>query len=314
MPEFEFVCGISGLQPHHRGCVVTIGAFDGVHLGHARLIQKLKEASKRLSLPSVVMVLEPQPNEYFQGKSSPARLMRLREKVLALKAQGVDRVICLRFNKELRSYEAQRFLELVLINKLGIKYLVVGDDFRFGCDRKGDFTFLKSQAGIYDFEVVDTGTLLAGSERISSTYIRQVLAASRFEEAASLLGRPYRNLGRVSYGNQLGRTIGFPTLNIGLRRIVCPFVGVFAVNTYIDGVEYPSVANVGIRPSVNQRVKPALEVHILDQGLDLYGKWVEVEYLKKIRAEQKFDSVNELKKQIERDVLVAREFFGARTK
>jgi riboflavin kinase/FMN adenylyltransferase len=309
MSQFEFINANLGLKPEHKGCVATIGAFDGVHMGHMCLIEKLKQAAKRLRLPSAVLVFEPLPNEFFSGKLAPARLMRLREKVIALKDAGVDRVVCFRFDSTMRSYTAQRFLKEVLHDKLGVKYLVVGDDFRFGCDRKGDFAYLKSQEDHYDFQVVDTKTLVSGQERVSSTYIRQLLSENKLDEVASILGRPYRNIGRVSYGKQLGRTLGFPTLNIGLGRIVCPLSGVFVVNTYVDGECFPSIANIGVRPSVNQLVKPVLEVHVFDQDFDLYGKCVEVEYLKNLRAEKKFNSVDELKAQIALDISEARNFF-----
>lgn len=227
MHQIEFINGLNGLQPRHRGSVITIGSFDGVHLGHQQLLAQVLELAKELDLPSTVVIFEPQPNEYFQKQDAPARLMRLREKVDALRRYGVDRVLCLKFDSYLRSLSAQTFVETVIVSGLGAQRLVIGDDFRFGCDRLGDYAFLQEAGKKYGFAVSDTSTHVLSAGRVSSTRIRDALAKANLDDAASLLGAPYQSLGRVVYGKQLGRTLGFPTLNVALGRLSVPLQGVF---------------------------------------------------------------------------------------
>lgn len=289
--------------------VVTIGAFDGVHLGHQQLLRQLRDSAKQRGLPSVVVVFEPQPNEYFNPQKAPARLMRLREKVLALREYGVDRVLCLRFNPRLRAMSADTFVREVLVESLGVSKLIVGDDFRFGNDRSGDFAMLSKAGDELGFDVVDTQTLLAGGERISSTYIRERLSAGELVEAEALLGRPYSNVGRVVYGKKLGRQLGFPTMNIQLGRLSVPLSGVFAVDIDVVGKRYHGVANVGVRPTVNQVMKPLLEAHAFDAEFDVYGECASITYRKKIRQERRFESVEALTAQIKSDAAVARTYF-----
>lgn len=308
---FMFIRGLHNLRDEHRGCVATIGSFDGVHRGHRAILQQLQEQARLLGLPSVVMVFEPQPYEYFAGDNAPARLMRLRDKIRTLALCGVDRVFCLQFNQRLRHLSAQDFIEQVLVQGLGIKSLVVGDDFRFGCDRAGDFALLKKAGKRYGFAVYDTCTVQDHGARISSTRIRQALQAERFDEAEQLLGHPYTIRGRVVYGQQVGRTLGVPTANVRLRRYRSPLNGVFAVRLQQvgDGVWLPGVANVGLRPTVGGETRPILEVHLLDFAGHLYGREVEVQFEKKLRDEQKFPSLDALKQQIYRDIEQARCFF-----
>jgi riboflavin kinase/FMN adenylyltransferase len=308
---FTLIRGLHNLRPQHRGCVLTIGSFDGVHRGHRAILDQLRLQANALNMPSAVMVFEPQPYEFFSGDKAPARLMRLRDKIRALSACGVDRVICLQFNQHLRQLSAVEFINLVLLEGLGVKSLVVGDDFRFGCDRAGDFSLLQKSGEKYGFSVYDTCTVEDGGERISSTRIRLALEAEQFEEAARLLGHPYIIRGRVVYGQQLGRTIGVPTANVRLRRYRSPLNGVFAVRLRIIGDSnwLPGVANVGVRPTVGGEGKPVLEVHLLDFHGHLYGKEVEVRFEKKIRDEQKFPSLDALKLQIHSDIEQTRLFF-----
>lgn len=214
----EFIRGLHNLRPRHRGSVATIGSFDGVHLGHQAILRQVTGKARELGLPSVAMVFEPQPHEYFAGDKAPARLMRLRDKMRALFAAGIDRVLCLQFNPSLRSLSAQAFIQRVLVEGIGVKYLVVGDDFRFGCDRSGDYQALKRAGQQFGFEVTDTHTYEIGGERVSSTRIRQALEQSQFELAAQLLGKPYVITGHVIYGQQLGRQLGVPTANVQLRH------------------------------------------------------------------------------------------------
>jgi riboflavin kinase/FMN adenylyltransferase len=313
---FTLIRGLHNLRAQHRGCVATIGSFDGVHRGHRAIIDQLLAQAQALDLPSVVMVFEPQPYEFFSGEKAPARLMRLRDKIRVLSACGVDRVFCLQFNQRLRQLSASDFIKQVLVDGLGVKSLVVGDDFRFGCDRAGDFRLLQDAGCEYGFSVYDTCTVQDGGERISSTRIRRALEAEQFEEAERLLGHPYTIRGRVVYGQQLGRTIGVPTANVRLRRYRSPLNGVFAVRLRMVGAEktdennwLPGVANVGVRPTVGGETRPILEVHLLDFDGHLYGCEVEVCFDKKLRDEQKFPSLDALKAQIYNDIEQTRKFF-----
>lgn len=312
MHTVELIRGLKGLKPEHRGSVATIGAFDGVHLGHQRLIERLKSAARETGLPSTVILFEPQPNEFFNRDGAPARLMRLREKVNALAECQVDRVLCLKFDHSLSDLTAKEFVQVVLVDGLAIKHLIVGDDFHFGCDRTGDYGFLTQSGKAFDFTVEDTQSLISEGVRVSSTYIRELLANSELAEAEALLGRPYSSTGRVVYGRQLGRTLGFPTMNIHLGRLHVPISGVYAVSVVLAGHTYCGVANVGVRPTVNQLAKPILEVHLFDASINAYGKCVRVTYLHKLRSEQVFSGVEELKVQIGKDVKQARAFFKAR--
>lgn len=309
---FSLIRGLHNLRTPHRGCVATIGSFDGVHRGHRAIIDQLLVQAQQLGLPSVVMVFEPQPFEFFAGDKAPARLMRLRDKIRVLSACGVDRVFCLQFNQRLRQLSAHDFIKQVLVDGLGIKSLVVGDDFRFGCDRAGDFSLLQKAGEEYGFSAYDTCTVQEGGERISSTRIRGALLAEQFEEAERLLGHPYTMRGRVVYGQQLGRTIGVPTANVRLRRYRSPLNGVFAVRLRLvkEDIWLPGVANVGVRPTVGGETRPILEVHLLDFTGHLYGQEVEVRFDKKLRDEQKFSSLDALKTQIHSDIATAKQYFN----
>lgn len=306
----HFIRGMHNLRPIHHGSVVTIGSYDGVHLGHQAIIEQVTEKSAQLSLPSVAVVFEPQPHEFFSGDEAPARLMRLREKALALFDAGVDRVCCLQFNQLLRSLSAEEFVKRVLVDGLGVKYLVIGDDFRFGCDRSGDYEFLKQAGERYGFDVCDTRTYQVDNERVSSTRIRAALEVADFPLVRRLLGKAYTVSGHVGYGQQLGRQWNVPTANVHLRRYRSPLNGVFAVSVKLpNGETANGVANVGVRPTIGEKIKPILEVHLLDFNGDLYGKMITVEFLHKLRDEQKFSSLDLLKEQIYRDIDEAKAYF-----
>lgn len=305
-----FIRGLHNLRPSHRGCVATIGSFDGVHLGHQAILQQLQQVANACKLPSVVIIFEPQPHEFFAGDKAPARLMRLREKVQALLAAGVNRVLCLQFNDALRSLPAEAFVEKVLIDGLGIKHLVVGDDFRFGCDRRGDFALLQTIGSQRGFSVTDTVTLEVAGERVSSTRIRQLLEQGDFTGAEQLLGKPYSINGRIAYGQQLGRKLGVPTANVHLRRYRSPLHGVFTVSVkFADGSMYKGVANVGVRPTVTGDKKPLLEVHLFDFSRMAYGAMIDVTFHTKLRDEKKFNSLDELQIQLQTDIAQAKQFF-----
>ncbi|GIU45821.1 riboflavin biosynthesis protein [Shewanella sairae] len=307
----ELIRGIHNILPKHHGCVLTIGNFDGVHRGHAEVISRLVAKAEHLSLPAAVMTFEPQPQELFQGEDAPARLSLLRDKIVLLDELKVNRLLCVNFNKKFASYSAEDFIEQLLVKALGVKYLVVGDDFCFGKHRQGNFDMLRKAGEKHGFAVVSTQSFILGDKRVSSTEIRQLLAKGNLEQARRLLGHPFTLSGRVAHGQKIGRTIGFPTANIALKRKVTPVRGVFAVKLYWDNSDiYEGVANVGFRPTVNGQVCQ-LEVHLFDFDGDLYGKAVEVELVAKIRDEQPFGSLDALKKQIKDDANRAKALLGS---
>jgi len=308
----ELVRGLHNLRAHHRPCAATIGSFDGVHRGHQAVISSLQVAAAQQSLPAMLVTFEPQPREYFHPASSPPRLTRLREKLQALSRYGVEWVLCLRFNAQLASLTADEFVQQILVDGLGVRYLLVGDDFRFGKDRTGNFTLLQQAGGQYGFEVGAIDTFDIGDGRVSSTRVRDSLAAGDLEWTAELLGRPFTLCGRVAHGDKRGRTIGFPTANIRLHRHRSPLSGVFAVHMSWPGARaYAGVANVGKRPTVDGTWLQ-LEVHLFDFDRDIYGQHVEVEFLHKLRDEQRFDSFDALREQIQRDAVQARKVFADR--
>lgn len=306
----KFIRGIHNLREQHRGCVLTIGNFDGVHRGHQALLSRLREEGRKRNLPVVVMLFEPQPLELFAADKAPARLTRLREKLRYLDEAGVDAVLCLRFDRRFAALSAHSFVADLLVDKLGVRLLAVGDDFRFGAGREGDFLLLQKAGADYDFDVISTQTFCDDGKRISSTAVRQALAEDNLPLAATLLGHPFSISGRVVHGDALGRTIGFPTANLPLRRYVSPVKGVYAVEVLgLGDKALPGVANIGTRPTV-AGIRQQLEVHLLDVAIDLYGRHVEVVLCEKIRNEQRFSSLDALKEQIAKDVVAARTFFG----
>ncbi len=309
----ELIRGLHNLRPRHRGCVATIGNFDGVHLGHQAVLGQLAEYGEPLCLPSTVIMFEPQPQEFFAPDSAPPRLTRLREKLKALSRFSVDRVLCLRFDQTFAAMEAEAFIREVLVEGLGVRYLVVGDDFRFGRGREGDFAMLRAAGQAHDFPVVSMHTFAVDGERVSSTRIRDALAAGDLNAAEKLLGRTYRMCGRVAHGDKRGRTIGFPTANVHLHRKATPVDGVFAVEVFgIEGEPVRGVANVGTRPTVDG-TRSLLEIHLFDFNREIYGAYLQVDFLQRLRPEQRFASFEELKRQIDRDVEAARAWFAQRT-
>ncbi len=302
----ELIRGIHNIKSQHNGCVLTIGNFDGVHLGHQQVLKKVSEQAKSLNLPSVVMTFEPQPMELFLKDKAPARLTRLRDKFVQLSKLNIDRLLCVNFNHHFAGLDADTFIRDLLVKRLGVKFLVVGDDFCFGKGRKGNFAMLKEAGQKYGFEVVSTTSFCVEDLRVSSTAIRESLAANDLAGTSEMLGRNYSISGRVSHGRKLGRTIGFPTANIPLKRCVSPVSGVYVVEAYGLGDQpVGGVANIGQRPTVNG-VRQQLEVHLFDFQGNLYGKQLEVALLHKLRDEKKFESFELLKQQIELDAEAAR--------
>jgi len=307
----ELIRGLHNLRPAHRGCVAPIGAFDGVHIGHQAVIGHLLEKSAEFDLPAAIIVFEPLPREYFSPVQAPARIMSFWEKCRELEALGVDRVLRIRFNEQFRRMSAQQFVDDVFVAGLGVRYVVLGDDFRFGSDRQGDYKFIQQQGKRYGYDAGPTPTRLIDGERVSSTRIREALENANFAEAEGLLGRPYSISGKVIYGRQLGRTIGTPTANLELRRLRAPLSGVYVVEVSGAGLEAAKgVANVGVRPTVDDSIKANLEVHLLDREIGLYGQHIEVTFRHKLREEQKFGSVQELKDNIARDIENTRAWFS----
>lgn len=306
----ELVRGLHNLRPRHRGCVATIGNFDGVHAGHQAILKRMRAHSARLGLPGCVVIFEPQPREYFAPDAAPPRLTRLREKLSLLAEQGVDRVLCITFNRRLRELSAEQFVQQVLIDGMGVKHLEVGDDFRFGCDRSGDFKFLQAAGERHGFTVEAANTVAEDGERVSSTRLREVLGEGDFALAERLLGRPFSITGRVLHGQKLGRQLDAPTANVQLKRLRAPIRGVFLVTGEVNGKSYPGVANIGSRPTVQGDGKPHLEVHLLDFTGDLYGQRMTVVFHEKLRDEERFDSLDALKTAIQADFSAARAHWG----
>ncbi|EGA70139.1 bifunctional riboflavin kinase/FMN adenylyltransferase [Vibrio sinaloensis DSM 21326] len=302
----ELIRGIHNIQPHHTGCVLTIGNFDGVHLGHQAVLRQVSEKAKQLGLPSTVMTFDPQPLELFARDKAPARLTRLRDKFVQLSKLNIERLLCVNFNHQFANQSADEFISDLLVKRLGVKFLVVGDDFCFGKGRRGNFAMLQEAGKKHGFDVVSTQSFCLQQLRVSSTAIREALAQDKLEQAAEMLGRDYSISGRVSHGRKLGRTIGFPTANIPLKRCVSPVSGVYTVQALGLGDEpIGGVANIGNRPTVNG-VRQQLEVHLFDFKANLYGKQLEIVLLDKIRDEHKFESFDALKQQIELDAEAAR--------
>lgn len=306
----ELIRGLHNLRPRHKPCVATIGAFDGVHFGHQALLKQLLARGAQLGVPATVMVLEPLPREYFAPHKAPARLMSFREKFVAFREFGVDRVFRIRFNQALSEVPAVDFIEDIFVAGLGVKYVVVGDDLRFGHEREGDFSLLQKLGGKHGFEVEDTPTVAIAGERVSSTRIRAALQAADFDLAEQLLGKPYTITGKVVYGRQLGRQLDSPTANLELHRHSVALSGVYAVEVLGLGDRVrPGVANVGARPTLGDRLKALLEVHLLNFESDIYAKTIGVRFKKKIREEIKFASVDDLKRHIQADIQLAHHYF-----
>ena len=306
----RIIRGLHNLPDPQCACVATIGNFDGVHLGHQAVLSQLAMKADMLGLPAVVITFEPQPYEYFVPDKAPARLSRLREKVEALRAYSIQKLCVLRFDKKLANMPAAEFVQRLLIDGLQVSYLVVGDDFRFGKNRQGDFALLQQAGRQHGFQVVNMHTFAIDHMRVSSTRIRKALRDGDLGMAEKLLGRPYRMSGRVAHGDKRGRQMGFPTANIHLHRQTVPLSGVYAVQLFgIEGEPINGVANIGVRPTIGGG-KALLEVHLLDFKRDIYGAHVQVVFLQKLREEHKFADLQALITQIQTDIAAARQYFA----
>ncbi len=292
---------------------LTIGNFDGVHLGHRAMIARLSEAARSRGLPDAVMTFEPQPQEFFAPDQAPARLTSLREKLELLRQCGVARVYVCHFGYGFAQLTANDFVAHVLGDGLAVKWLLVGDDFRFGARRSGDLAHLKSMAPQAGFAVEAMASVVAAGARVSSTAIRVCLEKGDLDGARRLLGRRYSISGRVVDGDKLGATIGYPTANVQLKRLKAPLSGIFVVE--VEGLgtaPLPGVASLGVRPTVKERGRPTLEVHLFDFDKCIYGKRITVHFLVKLREEQKFADLETLADHIRQDAELARRFFARR--
>lgn len=307
----ELIRGLANLKAAARGCVLTIGNFDGVHLGHQALIAATVERARRLGLPATVLTFEPTPREYFARHTTCARISTLRAKFLDLQQLGVDRWIVQRFHAGFAAQEPVAFVREELISRLGIRALIVGDDFRFGAKRAGDLALLEQEGRVAGFEVVGIGSVLSGDLRCSSTLIREALAAPDLAHAERLLGRPYRMVGRVKSGLRLGRTLNMPTANVYMHRRPALRYGIYVVELTVlgSGVTMPGVANLGVRPTLGL-TRCLLETHVLNGSPDLYGATVEVRFRQYLRPEERFDSLDALSAQMQIDKADALAFFG----
>ncbi|CUS47185.1 MAG: bifunctional riboflavin kinase / FMN adenylyltransferase RibF [Idiomarinaceae bacterium HL-53] len=296
----KLIRGLHNIQPKHRHCVLTIGNFDGVHLGHRAVLSRVQESAKAHGVPAAVMIFEPQPLELFRPEQAPARLTRWREKYELMAPLGLEYLICTRFNHAFSQQPARYFIEHVLVEKLGVKHLVVGDDFRFGKGREGDFAMLQKAGEAFGFAVSNTASYRQLDVRVSSTLIREALQRGQFAEASEMLGHPFHFTGKVSHGEKNGRKLGFPTANLPLHRLHSPLHGVFAVVARVGNTTYQGVANIGYRPTFGGK-QAQLEVHLFNFSGDLYGQSMRVYPQQMLREERKFESFDALREQIQKD-------------
>lgn len=293
--------------------VLAIGNFDGLHLGHRALLERLTATARQHGLPSAVMTFEPHPRELFTPEQAPARLTSLREKLALLEACGIDEVHLLHFSRKLAGLTAGEFVERILVRGLGVRHLIIGDDFRFGKGRGGDFAMLQEAGRQHGFGVEAMHTIEIDGERVSSSAVRDALEAGGLEHAARLLGRPYNISGRVVHGGKIGRRIGWPTANIQLKRKRVALSGVFAATlSGLDKRHLPGAASLGVRPTLGASLRPVLEVHLFDFDREIYGAHVTVHFLHKLRDEMKFASFDALSAQIARDVAATRKYFAGK--
>ncbi len=299
-----------GFPPASQDVALTIGNFDGVHLGHQAMLARLVEAAEDLALAPTVLTFDPHPREFFAPESAPPRLCGLRDKLAEFAARGVARVHIARFDARLAGLSAGEFIERIMVGALRTRWVLVGEDFRFGRGRGGDLALLRAAAHTFSVEAMPA--VENGGERVSSSAIRSALAKGELERAAELLGRPYCISGRIAHGDKLGRSLGFPTANVPLRRTP-PLSGVFAVSVHgLGSAPRAGVASLGVRPTIKVDGQPVLEVFVFDFDEAIYGRRVNVEFLHKLRDEERYPDLDALTRQIGADVAQAREYFSTR--
>ncbi len=297
------------ITPEQQRGVVTIGKFDGLHLGHQKSIVAMKKAAQTSNAPHTLITFEPSPLEYFSSQNTVARLTPFTEKMRLLKNYGVENCLCLHFDQSLAQQTATEFVQDLLIDQLKIKHIIIGDDFQFGANRQGNIALLKRMGQQAGFRADNLDTVKLKETRVSSTRVRNALQQGDLHLAQQLLNRDYAITGRVIYGAQKGRTIGFPTANLSFKQHQPPMTGVFVVT--VSGIKEnvcEGMANIGTRPTVHG-IKPLLEVHLFDFNDTLYGQRITIHFKKKLREEQRFPSFEALQKQIQHDAIRAREYF-----
>lgn len=301
------------VQQKIAGCVATIGKYDGMHLAHQKILDEVLAQSRTLSLPSMVILSEPQPDEFFARGSVSPRLNHFQDKVDFLEHYGIDAVYRLKFDHELSQQTPDDFVRNFLVTGLGMKRLVIGDDFHFGVNRSGNHALLQTMGSELDFEVIALPPCFNRGERVSSTLVKHYLHAGDCRRVQELLGRFYSISGKIIKGRQLGRVLGVPTANVELIAKTLPTNGVFIVTGRIKGAVFNGVASAGYNPTIADTKTPSLEVHLLDFNDDIYGETITVSFIEKLRNEEKFANLDELKKQIGFDLEQAREFFQKNT-
>jgi riboflavin kinase/FMN adenylyltransferase len=309
----KFIRGIHNLKKINSNTAISIGNFDGVHLGHQKLLSKLYEIGQKNNIPTIVILFEPQPLEFLNHQSSPKRLTILKNKIKYIQLCKIDTILCIKFNEYFSSLSAEKFIKKILIEKLKIKFIIIGDDFRFGSKRNGNINLLKKIGHQYNFHAIEISALLYKNKiKISSTNIRKCLLENKIELAKILLGRPFSILGRVKYGNKIGEKLGYPTANISLHENIPLNNGVYAVKVACPfNKNFTGICNIGIKPSfVNLKKNRLLEVYLFNFNKNLYEKKIEVFLYKKIRDEYFFSSIKKLKKQIQTDVNIVKKYFN----
>lgn len=303
--RIELIRGLHNLRDRHRGCVLTMGKFDGLHRGHQALLERTAIEARRLGVPAVVLSFDPSPREFFRPDQALPRISLLRDKLLGLQRCGIDRLVLARFDAQIAGLAPERFLDDILVDRLGAKALIVGDDLRFGRNRAGGIELLRARAEAHGYEVIALDTVQTGGERCSSSAVREALASCDFTRAEALLGHPYRVTGRIRRGLQLGRKLDMPTANIIVPKRLAVPLGVYAVRARSGERAWKGVASLGIRPTLNL-TQCLLETFLFDAKVDLYGQVLEVEFCHFLRSEQKFDSLDALKHQMHQDAADAR--------
>ncbi|CAL4326213.1 bifunctional riboflavin kinase/FAD synthetase [Buchnera aphidicola] len=307
----KIIRGIHNIKEIISHSVVTIGNFDGIHLGHQKLFSCAHQISKKYNIPTIVILFEPQPLEFLRYNDAPMRITTFREKIKHISLYNIDKILCIKFNRSFQSLSPEDFIINILINKLHMKFIVIGDDFKFGVKRSGDINLLEKLRNQYQFQIVKIKALYKNNIKISSTNIRIALSKNNIKLASLLLGRLLSISGRVVHGYARGRTLGYPTANISLKKKSLFTHGVYAVKVhYFSNKICLGICNIGIKPSFMDCEKNrVLEVYLFDKNIDLYGKHIEVILYKKIRDEKIFTSKELLKNQIFQDILIVKNYF-----
>lgn len=305
----ELIRGLQNLHERHRGCVVTIGNFDGVHRGHQALIARVRQHAAATGLPATVLTFEPTPREFFSPGDAPPRVQTLRDKLATLEMYGIDRMVIARFDQRIAGCTPEQFVDDLLIRRLGVKAVVVGDDFRYGNMRRGESETLRQCGREAGFAVEGLESVVIEGERCSSTQVRSALAQADLQMATGMLGRPYRISGPVRHGLRLGRELGMPTANIALRRPLALRQGVYAVLARCEGRQWGGVASLGVRPTLGMS-RCLLETHVFGEPGSLYGRVLEVEFRAWLRGQEKFDSLEALAAQMQRDAEQAKQILA----